>query len=259
MGFVPFYSQIFDLPIWKIYPNNTKSALCVEFRDASTLSAKFGLLDLSNCSWKWIDIFNANNWWTGVETFHNNIIYFHHYDPTLFSKHLGVIAYHPFENKIKWQLKMATFVKIENDFLWALKLKEEIPVRFDLESGNEIVDQNSAYQIIQEKINCIYPNIFQIGELQFEKIKTFLLNKFTQSIYQSVEYLEFDQLIIISYYTKSDSAITNNLLIINREGSVLLHEKLQQEAKGIGFGTFFIYNRILITIKNTSELLAYEI
>jgi hypothetical protein len=73
------------------------------------------------------------------------------------------------------------------------------------------------------------------------------------------EYLDESGLIFISYYMEEDKALANYLLVVDTEGALLLHEKLDDQLSHIGLGTFMLVRDQLIFIKQKRELLSYAI
>lgn len=73
------------------------------------------------------------------------------------------------------------------------------------------------------------------------------------------EYLELTSTIVISYYFQDDEGLTNNLLILNLDGTTRELINLGKNLKGIGKDTFFAIGNKLIFISNKNTLNIYEV
>ncbi|MEQ9285984.1 MAG: hypothetical protein RIG77_03695 [Cyclobacteriaceae bacterium] len=73
------------------------------------------------------------------------------------------------------------------------------------------------------------------------------------------EYLELTSIIVISYYFQEDQGLTNNLLILNLDGTTRELINLGKNLKGIGKDTFFAIEKKLIFISDKNMLNVYEV
>ena len=73
-----------------------------------------------------------------------------------------------------------------------------------------------------------------------------------------IEYLEYNSMVFISCYIDRDG-LANFLFVLRSDGTVLLEEKLDDQLKGIGLDTFFIFSGYLIFVKNKTRLVSYKV
>jgi hypothetical protein len=74
----------------------------------------------------------------------------------------------------------------------------------------------------------------------------------------ALEYLEHDSIIFISFYVQ-ENELANYLFMLSADGNLLVKEKLDEQLKGIGLGTFFILSGCVFFVKNKAELVSYKI
>ena len=74
----------------------------------------------------------------------------------------------------------------------------------------------------------------------------------------SIEYLEFNSLIFISYHVQSET-LANYLVVLNENGTEEFKTELGDHLKGIGFETFFILSGCLFFVRNKGELVSFRI
>jgi hypothetical protein len=92
----------------------------------------------------------------------------------------------------------------------------------------------------------------------FPAIHRFLYRLLNVDIQKGVDYLEYKDKIIISYYLYQENKLWNYLLVVNNRKEVLLNELLT-ESEGLGLGTFTVKPEILLYVKNKSQLHGYEL
>lgn len=123
----------------------------------------------------------------------------------------------------------------------AVKTGEEVP-----NAVGEDTDLSVIFRPVQ----------YSEGTPHFATVKTFLEQKLNLSAVGTFEYLEFDSRIFVSYYVR-ETGLANYLLIMDEAGEVLLHEKLDEQLKGIGMETFFVLAGCVFFVKNREDLVSY--
>ena len=94
----------------------------------------------------------------------------------------------------------------------------------------------------------------------FEDVKEFLSDNLGISPLFAVEYLEYNELIIISYYIHASKKLENHISIFNSEdGNMIYTNCIGTNLNGIAFDTFFVVDSQLIFIKNLRELINIQL
>jgi hypothetical protein len=104
-----------------------------------------------------------------------------------------------------------------------------------------------------------YPSFFDQDEIEFKEMAA-LVEKFTGDTAQlGVEYLEYNQYILLSYFVIDGIKFNNYLIVLDSAGKIALHKKINGEMKGLGRDTFFILAEKLIFVSNKTTLNVYAI
>ncbi len=78
-------------------------------------------------------------------------------------------------------------------------------------------------------------------------------------ITKGVEYLEFNDWIIVSVYVEESAKLANYLLVFSETGELVLTLKLGEKLGGLGSDTFFILSGCLFLVQNKTDLVAYRL
>lgn len=124
----------------------------------------------------------------------------------------------------------------------------------NLETGHGMLPQHEEHTIM-----ALRPFVYVQGEPDFETVQTFIRQQTKQEIFLGAEYMETEQMILISYYTGQPAAFTNVLACFSRDGSLNWGEEIGTNLKGMGIGTFFIATNTLFFVKNKTELVTFRI
>lgn len=104
----------------------------------------------------------------------------------------------------------------------------------------------------------IRPFQYEAGSAHFDTVKQFFETRLGITPVATVEYLEFESLIIASVFLDNEG-LANYLYGLDVNGEVLIKETLGENLKGIALDTFFIFSGHLIFVKNKNELISYKI
>ncbi|MFK7900565.1 MAG: hypothetical protein AB8B61_07385, partial [Cyclobacteriaceae bacterium] len=69
-----------------------------------------------------------------------------------------------------------------------------------------------------------------------------------------VEYLEYEDYVVLSFYVSANEVFTNHLFVIDPEGETIFSTILAQGMEGIGMNTFFFLNNQLWFTRNKTTL-----
>ncbi|WP_422362414.1 hypothetical protein [Reichenbachiella sp.] len=127
-------------------------------------------------------------------------------------------------------------------------------VYIDLNSGAEL--KNTP--VIKEQIedNIFYATAYPEESEYFQWfVQYFTKHNITPC--REIEYLKIKNSILIAYYeNKEGGMMTNSLVLLDREGTILERVILDEKLQGIGKDTFFVYRNkaIFVTGKNTLNI-----
>jgi len=232
--------------------------LILEVRNEQRREARFSALDVITNRFEWKDILFDETWWIGLTAATKEVLLLHIYSNTENPDTKDLMAWDIFRQQTRWQLRnfLVGFLSGNSLYGWfADKNAEEVII--DVGTG-DVVENKAAEVKAEENIRILKPFQYVEGTPYFEMVKTFLNQMFNIVPSAGVEYLEEQSFIFISYHAMQDSLV-NYLMVLTADGSVLLHEKLGERLKGLGFETFFILSGCLFFVRNKCELVSYRI
>lgn len=252
------FSQIFDGILWNMLQVPASDLLILEVRNEQRREAHFSALDIMMNKFEWKDILFDERWWIGLTAATKEVLLLHVYQNTENPDAKDVLAWDIFRQQKRWQLKNFLIGFLSGNYLHGRFAGENAAeVVVDVETG-DLMENKAAEPMAEENIPIIKPFQYVEGTPYFETVKTFLNRMFTIVPVAGVEYLEEQSFIFISYHAMQDGLV-NYLIVLSADGSVVLHEKLGERLKGLGFETFFILSGCLFFVRNKCELVSYRI
>lgn len=76
---------------------------------------------------------------------------------------------------------------------------------------------------------------------------------------KQIEYLKTGTAVLISFYETRANGMTNSLVILNEEGTILDRMVLDENLSGIGKDTFFVYRNKAIFVSHKNTLNVYDL
>lgn len=254
------FSASFAAKIWKVYPDAFLPYLLVELRNAQEFQTSFALLNVAEAKWQWEDFRLEEPWWLGVYGLHNATILAFTYANNERPEPDNILAFEAFTCQKLWQRPDLRFLAFDgqNSLHAAPKGETEQRHLLSLKTGETLSRSN-----VEENITLPYvlqfPQTYREGEAYFEEFEDFFAEHLDIKILQSIDYLEYRDYIIISYFFNENGKITNNLLILDAKVQILLNENIHSEIQSLSLDTFFVYHNYLIFIRNNIELVIYQI
>jgi hypothetical protein len=234
--------------------------LLVEVRDEINRRVSFSALNYGTNSFLWEDFVFDDSWWTSLLAAQGSILLIHTYtnpdNPDAKTLHaLDLSTRQPL-----WQIKEFSFTRFIRDRVEGL-LGTQDPhiVQLNIFTG-EIIEKDLKLDEPVDKISEPFsPFQYLQGSSYYDSVNEFLLQYCDRKAEGTIEYLEHEGLIFISYHVRETGGLVNYLLVMNEEGKHLYHEKIDDQLKGLGVDTFFILSGCLIFVRNKRELLSYHI
>ena len=250
------FLHVFEGVIWNMLVSPGHGILVVEVRDKERKRVTFSALDSRDGKFIWRDKSFDESWWINLGAVSDNVIVFTVYMETNNPDKKGVFAYHIFEDRMLWWNNDFSIVSVSNAVVEGVSSKYGFrQVTLDIMTGQEISGKHGEQPA---HAPVTRPHQFLAEHSYFGTVKTFLEQKFNLSPLISLEYLEHDSLVFISFYVQ-ENELANYLIILSADGSLLVKEKLDEQLKGIGLDTFFILSGCVFFVKNRAELVSYKI
>jgi hypothetical protein len=233
--------------------------LYVEIRNHSLKRVSFSALDLKKKTWMWRDMtVDDEPWWLTLAAVSGDILLLTFYMDTDNPDKKSVFAYHVRDQKVVWW---------RNDFALTTLLGsrlEGVDTKFgsrkivlDAANGNELA-KDAVVSGDAQNLLIIRPFQYQEGSDHFAIVSRFLEQNCQISPVITLEYREFNSLIVISAFVNRMD-LANYLIVFNSNGGVVLKEALGEHLTGIALDTFFIFSGYLIFVKNKCELVIYKV
>ena len=124
-------------------------------------------------------------------------------------------------------------------------------IRFDVDS-NKLLNEVDIHTITRSV--ALIPELFVLESEGFQMVAQFL----GKPIVLGCEYLELNELIIISYYLPFGKRFQRKLLVL-KSGKKVLDEIQDKSLNGFAPGGFFTFQDQLIFINENTEIVIYEI
>jgi len=218
------FSHSFSNNIWKIHAFEGVSYLVLEIRNQDGLQVSFAVIDLKESKIFLDNIVLEESWWISVADLTDKQVVFYTFDADKNPEVKEYLGYDINDKEVLWKSK-------------------NLP-----ESTSH--DKNNSLEI---------PFYYQPGTDYFKTVEAFIQGYFKESVVKAVNYLERDNEVLISYFSEAKGKLVNKLLVMDKEGDVLLTENLGVFDNGISDNTFFIINNTLIFVKGVTDFFMYDL
>ena len=95
------------------------------------------------------------------------------------------------------------------------------------------------------------------SDTYYPLLQEFIKRQTGRNSVQTIEYLETENQIFLSFYAETDSVLANFLLVSSAQGEVLLDFCQQPNVTGLGSDTFFIFAEKLFFIQDKTSLACF--
>ena len=251
-------SHVFPGIIWNMLADGEHQRLFLELRNAADKTVSFSALNLQNNQWLWKDVVFDEPWWISLRAIQSDILLFTIYTDTNNPDKKSVLAYDVTKKEIVWWRNGFSLTSVNRLTVSGVDAKfagkESI---LDLFTGEPV--QRGDFDLADsQNFPVIRPFQYEEGTEYFVTVKDFLHSRLGISPVASIEYLEINDLIVVSVCLKEEG-LANYLYVLDANGEVLMAEKLGEHLKGIGLDTFFVFSGNLLFVKTKNELLSYSI
>lgn len=244
--------------------------LIIDSRDLNTKEAFFSCIEPDTKKGIFKDFQLEEKYWIGIEAMIGDIIYLHKFAKPDMPGHKEIIAIDILSQKTLWtELKYSFLFAYENMiYCYLQKFEEREFVALDYLTGEIKENFGSDYSKINERYEKSekekYSNEFKFPDI-FTGIgipETFYVNiTHEEEIEGDIEYLLYDDLILLNYHKKNDNGfLQNKFIAYSREKNKIIYEEiLNANAKANVPGSFFIHRDYLYLLKEKMELIVKKI
>lgn len=214
------FSHSFEEKVWKVLTDEVDNYMLFELRSEHSLDISVYSLNLNNYAVSRLPIAELD-WWTSLAVVSNGIVYFKQFE----SEGNPIL-----KKMIAWDLQR-----------------------------NEKIETSVLPQVNHENNNSPHVSFYPKSNEHFKTLKNFiekLIGK--SSVDWAIEYLEFNNYVIVSYYIQEET-MANYLLVVDQDMGIVIHENLATELKGIGQQTFIVTDNKLIFVSNKKEVFIYQL
>lgn len=251
------FSHRFDGTVWSTLALPERDLIFLEVRHPERKEVTFSALQYLSNTFLWRDVRLEEPWWISLSAVSKEILLFTIYSDTSNPDKKGILGYRVEGPALVWWNNDFSITSVSGDKVLGVATRLGAKqVVLDLHTGQELPEQ--AFSNAGQDPSVVKPLQYVEGTPYFETVKTFLAQRLNLLPVAAFEYLEHDALIFISYYVQEEG-LANYLLVLSAEGEVLLKEKIGDQLKGIGLGTFFVLAGCVFFVKNKVELVSYRI
>ena len=230
--------------------------MVLEIRDSQQKHVSFAALNIRDNSWLWRGKKSEEPWWVNLNSVSSDRILLTIYTDTNNPDKKGILVYDLAHFNLAWWNNDFSLISVSNGFVFGTSsLYGSREVILDLQSGKEVKEADTT---LSTNFDVLRPQQYHEGTEYFSTVKIFLEKKLNLQAVSSLEYLEHNGLIFISFYTQSEG-LANDLIVLSAMGNVVIHEKMSHHLKGIGWDTFFVLAGCVFFVRNKVELVSYKI
>lgn len=251
-------SHAFHGIIWNTIADGRKERLFLEVRDPDRKTVSFSALNLRNNQWLWKDVTFEEPWWISMRAVEDDIMLLTVYADTGNPDKKSLVAYDVTSQRLVWWQNGFSVTSVNSMYVTGADARfPEKASYLDLFTG-KLLTQIDFHLEDSQNFPVIRPFQYKEGTEHFSTVKDFLHARWGISPVATIEYLEFESLIIMSVFL-NEEGLANYLYVLNADGELLRKEKLGKDLKGVGLDTFYIFSGHLIFVKDKNELTSFKI
>ena len=220
--------------------------LFLEVRNNADREVSFAALSMLNGQILFRDLTIPEKWLTGIEAAFAGVLLLHFYQSETTPTHKGLLAVYSATQKVIWSNFNYTFDHLSSDgpVVYDSRLQPKKLFVADIRTGEKKSDYNPAVQNAPSAV--ILPLI-----LPLDSITAALpdLNPYGNSVH----YLEYNNLRIVSLHAKKAGLLTQSLYILHN-GSVVYEDLLNDGIQKLQPEAFMMHKNRLVYARNKSEL-----
>ena len=266
------YSYSDGNQVWRIKLTDTDKLL-IETRDTEKMEAFFHCFHLSDGKPIFTNQQMNEKYWLGIEAIHNDVILFHKFAKPDMPGHKGIFAFDINTQNVLWENDTYAFLFILDNKIYAYQELFEGKKVFTLnvQTGELIEDLGANPSNINDLKNLADAE-FDYTDYKFPEFYygtgsnpmiDDMINFETKklSITGNIEFLQHVSFLLCNYHSNSnDKGLTNTFVVFNlKKGKRIFKEILNINLNAFAPDSFFVYNKLLILMKEKNQVVVYEL
>ena len=242
----PFTSEFsieFESPIWELSPSGNQ--LLITTRDKEKLKTQFSLFDLVQQEFVFSNISFEEDWWVSVYLFNGQQVVFQHYNDTQDIENRSVFAMDSISQEILWSVDGVKLQQVNRKTIKCEEIATKEVYYVDVSTGDHI----NQISFIKDEMGGKYPQTYTNESTHFELLSKFI-QKDRQGLVGAIDYMEYDDTIILSANFKKENTYSLYLFVYDIEGELIEEIALEENLAGQAVGTFFILDQALIFVNH---------
>ncbi|MFA0962986.1 DUF4905 domain-containing protein [Roseivirga sp. BDSF3-8] len=259
------FSHTFDGQIWRTEVDPQSGKMALEIRSPEKHTVHFALLDTDSGRLLWQDLDAGTGWYGGMLALHGTYLLVHGYgerpDPGEEDK---VVIIDTGTGQVKWEIEHVRFLRTagEAEVLLFSTVEEGHPALLaNLETGEmdyvEVESPRPAGITQKYTKGLVMPLHYPEENQHFATLAELVQHITGHTPGNEIEYAEWGDCVVISYYLYKEAILDNFLLITDKAGIMLSHELLGEDMRGKASDSFFILQDKLLFIKNKRTISVY--
>jgi hypothetical protein len=267
------YSFTNKRAVWRLIPSGNK--LLIEERDEKNKQVYYNCVRIETGKYLLKDFQTDEKFWTGVEAFEDDKIYFHRFVKPDMPGHIGIYVYDLASGGYLWKHDDLVFLFLYQNRLFTFNQKFESREFFELDPGTgrlveEYGENPDEINRLREKLlqeeyekykNYLFPEAYDAAKIPpdcsalIEKIKE---NEIISGI---IDFVKYNDLLMLSFHSAADQGKLNNTFRVIEidTGKIILEDVLNAGITSYIPDSFFIRDNLLFLIKNKIELIVYSL
>ncbi len=248
----PDFNKSFEEIIWQICFDCQNDQILLELRNESSLDLHYHIISLDSYRHQNVAKPEKVDWWSSVKGLYGNLIAILQYEDQNNPGPATLIIFDYVNGTINKEISSFLPDRIDGNVLTGRVYENhtEKGIKLDL---NDYVDGEKN----KDPAKVSFPFFIDAANPDFEVIRGYLEGIDTNPVL-GADYLEHGPNIFLSYYVKSTKGFDRFILWIYR-GNIRLHEKMDENMKGVSSESFITSPNRLIFVKNRRTLVLYEI
>ncbi len=243
--------------LWRILRQPESTIFWIEYRSSHGRTLLFDCLDISTGEVLFDGINPDIPWEGGVAAAFSNGLLFH-LKKAEGSPVFEGLAYVELPSlSIRWQDDSLFLREIKDQSILVEKDAEQFEL--NLHTGERILASSSVVDQPKLILDCLFPEQYPEGSAYFEEVKESLRSFGIEQPVRMMDYLEKAPYVFIGFYESQDDGLTQRLIVLHVDGSIVDNFTLAQSLKNSGRDTFFILGKYLVLVIEKTDLAVYEI
>lgn len=238
---VSITSHSFAAPLWQIIPHTTKNRVAILLRRGRKVA--FTCLDFTTGRYTSpVPLPEKGQSYELVGFLKKNFFVFHRYDMEQSIPAPAALVVYDGKGGLCWELPFAQLLSVGEHYLevqlsWQGRTLRQVLIP---ETGSETTHPSKA---VPAQVTA--PQFYGADSPYFEDFKT-LLREFGQEPVLGVDYLEWQNAVFLSFYTRNDTTFRNHFWGIDEQKELFLQKVLYPNRKGRGQNTFWRFRECLL-------------